>query len=51
MTRRPKSTAVLSLAKFSVVVLLLAGAYLYTLSRPASTSAEKLTFEIKKGKA
>ncbi len=51
MTRRPKSTAVLSLAKFSVVVLLLAGAYLYTLSRPASTSAEKLTFEIKKGES
>ncbi len=51
MTRRPKSTAVRSLAKFSLFILLLAGAYLYTLSRPVSSNADKLTFEIKKGES
>ncbi len=51
MTRQPKSTAARFLAKFSLLVLLLAGAYFYTLTRPASSETSDIEFEIKKGES
>ena len=52
MTPKPKNTAVRSLAKFSLFVVLLLvgfGAYTYNLSLPASSNSSPREFEISKG--
>jgi UPF0755 protein len=51
MTRHPKSTVVRYLAKFSLLALVVAGIYLYILSRPVSSSGSVQSFEIEKGQS
>lgn len=51
MTKRPKNTAGRSLAKFSLLALLAAGIYLYSLTRPAGQSTTPLSFEVQKGES
>lgn len=51
MTRTPKNTAVRSLAKYSVVVLLLVALYFYYLTSPVSKNGDIQVFEVKKGES
>lgn len=51
MTRRPRSTAALSLAKFSLFAILVLGIYIFSQTRPVSSTAPSQEFEIKKGES
>lgn len=51
MTRQPKHTAALSLAKFSLLALSIGAGYLYSLTRPVSSDQSSQSFEIVKGES
>lgn len=51
MTKPRKPTAVLSLAKYSLLALLLGGIYLFFISQPVSKRADLREFEVKKGES
>ncbi len=51
MTKRPKNTAARSLVRFSLLAIVVAGVYLYTLTLPVANSGDLQEFKVSKGQS